>query len=396
MRVLIAHNKYVQKGGEDNVFLAEKKMLTNNGFKVEDFIVSNADTIAQGKLSTWQTLWKAPFNKAIYHEFRRQCRRFQPDIVHVHNIWFSLTPAVYTACQDEGIPVVQTLHNYFLLCINGSFLRDGKVCQLCVGRDPVPGVLHRCYKNSMLFSYFRYRMVWKNWRRNVWQRSVSAYIAITEYSRRKFIEGGLPGERVFVKPNFIDLPDDEPEEGEGGIFLGRLSQEKGLSVLLDAWKELSGIPLTVLGTGPQENKLKQFCTLHPNAPIRFLGFQPQEICYKAIRSSAFLIMPSTCIEGALPLTVLESFAHGRAVIASRLGPLAALIKDKRTGLLFEPGNAHDLACKVRWMVDHRNAYREMSQNARREYQQHYTPERNFEILNQIYHQAIEFSNRNAT
>src|SRR5438445_5706732 len=204
MRVLFIHNRYRQYGGEDAVAEAEANLLRSNGMNVfhldsgneVDSNVSVRGTLALALHSHW--------SRESYSRVKQICQEFRPDVAHVHNFWMRLTPAVHAACRDAGVPTVQTLHNFRLFCTNAQFQRGGFVCEDCLGNVPWRGVVRRCYRHSFLASAAVARMIVANRARHTWTEQVSAFIALSEHSRRRFIAGGIPEARIRIKPNFIE------------------------------------------------------------------------------------------------------------------------------------------------------------------------------------------------
>jgi glycosyltransferase involved in cell wall biosynthesis len=285
--------------------------------------------------------------------------------------------------------VIQTLHNYRLLCPSAIFFRDGHACENCLGKlIPWPGVLHRCYRDSRAATGAVAAMLVVHRLLRTWERTVDIFIALTEFARQKFIQGGLPADRVVVKPNFV-YPDPGPGAHDGGyaLFAGRLSPEKGVRTLLAAWERLGpGIPLKIAGDGPLAREVARACERHPQ--IEWLGAQPLERVYALMGAAALVIAPSEWYE-TFGRVVVEAYAKGTPVIASDLGALAELVEDGRTGLRFRPGNPEDLAAKVAWAWRHPRELAAMGREARREYELKYTAERNYELLMEIYRLAIE-------
>ncbi len=387
MNILLIHNHYQQPGGEDAVFSAEGALLREAGHHVITYTRSNDEVRALG---AWGRLtlparwvWAGDSVRAL----RQLIAREKPDVAHFHNTHFMISPAAYYACREAGVPVVQTLHNYRLLCPNALFLRGGAVCELCLGRTPPwPGVRYGCYRGSRLQTAGMAAMLtFHRWRRT-WQEQVDCYIALTEFARQKFIQGGLPAEKIAVKPNF------QPDPGEGlgrepfALFVGRLSVEKGLDVLAAAWEKLN-VPLKIAGDGPLRATLAAQMTPPRQGTVTLLGQQPHAAVLNLLRQARFVVVPSTWYE-SFPMVVVEAFACGTPVIASRLGALAEIVADGRTGLHFTPGDAADLAAKVAWAWEHPEEMAAMGRNARAEYEAKYTPERNYEMLMAIYRTAI--------
>ncbi|RMD58704.1 glycosyltransferase family 1 protein, partial [Candidatus Parcubacteria bacterium] len=222
-----------------------------------------------------------------------------------------------------------------------------------------------------------------------WTEQVDCYIALTEFARRKFIEGGLPAEKVAVKPNFVyPDPGEGRHEGDYALFVGRLSPEKGVRTILQAWRLLEGVPLKVVGDGPLRAGIEAFVRREGLEQVEVLGRRPREEVFRLMREARVLVFPSECYEN-FPMAVAEAFACGLPVIASRLGAMAEIVEDRRTGLLFEPGVPEDLAVKVEWAWNHPKEMAEMGREARREYQEKYTAEQNYEMLMQIYRSILE-------
>ncbi|GBD02324.1 Spore coat protein SA [bacterium HR18] len=384
MKVLALHTRYQQPGGEDSVFAAEVALLWEKGHEVHTFTFYNRDL--EG-LPLWKqasfTLW----NWEAYVKMREAIRAYRPQIVHVHNTFPLASPAVMQA-KVEGVTVVHTLHNYRLICPGALLMRDGQVCEECVGRAiPWPGVVHGCWRGSRLQTSVVAAMLTLHRAMKTWTEQVDCYIALTEFARRKFIEGGLPAEKIVVKPNFVDPdPGEGRHEGDYALFVGRLSPEKGVRVLLQAWRLLKGMPLKVVGDGPLRAEVEEFVGREGLTEIEVLGRKSREEVFRWMQEARVLVFPSECYEG-FPMTIAEAFACGLPVVASRLGAMAEIVEEGRTGLLFEPGDAEDLAAKMEWAWAHPRELAEMGREARREYEQKYTAEKNYEMLMAIYERA---------
>lgn len=352
--------------------------------EVAELTLDNGEVLAQGHGAALKALWRSPFNREVYRQVRRFCRRERPEVAHVQNFWWAMSPAVHAACHDEGVATVQSLRNYRLLCVNALLQRKGRPCEDCVGHLPWRGVLHRCYHGSALHSLLVARMIAANRRRRTWHRDVDMLVALTEFARGRLVAGGLPAERLVVKPNAVADPGPETPPGEGAVFLGRLSAEKGLHTLLAAWRQLPEVPLVVLGDGPLAAELKTISAGMPQ--VCWLGHRPPSEGFATLRRSGFLVMASEWYEG-FPRVIVEAFALGRAVIAPRLGSMAEIVADGRTGLHFRPGDAADLAAQVRRLAADPELCGQLGAAARREYEARYTPEHNREQLLAIYRQA---------
>lgn len=382
MKVLIVHNAYRQPGGEDAVVAAEKALLAEYGHGVRLFTVSNDSVTGVG--SRLAAALGAPYSPAARDTLARLLDEQRPDVVHVHNFFPLLTPSIYDACQTAAVPVVQTLHNYRLICPVATLRRNGAICEICVSANAYRSVLHGCYRDSRLGTLAVARMIQIHRRRGTWRNKVDRYIALTQFARSKFIEGGLPAEKIVVKPNFVvadHAPAPLPGQRKGGLFVGRLSPEKGIGVLLDAWRELD-VPLCVAGDGPLLDEVRG----QASPAVIPLGRLSATEVANEMRRAQFLVVPSEWYEG-FPVVIAEAYARGLPVIASRLGSLAEIVEDGVTGLHVEPGDAGDLAAKVRWAVDHPDRMHRMGWQAHRRYEERYSPEVNHALLVAIYGEA---------
>jgi glycosyltransferase involved in cell wall biosynthesis len=381
MRLLLVHNHYQQPGGEDQVFSAEAELLESRGHEVDRFTVHNDQVkdVGTARLAL-ETVW----NQTFYRSIRERIRKFRPDVVHVHNTLPLISPAVFHAAHAEKTPVVLTLHNYRLLCPNGLLLREGKICEQCVGRTVAwPGVVHACYRGSRGATAAVAAMLTTHRVLGTWTSQIDTYVALTDFARRKFMAGGLPGANIVVKPNFLNHdPGAGEHKGDYGLFVGRLSSEKGLDTLLDAWKHVN-IKLMIAGDGPDKEKIGR-CGSHN---IQWVGALKKDRVLSFMKDAAFFVFPSIWYE-TFGLTILEAFATGLPVIASRLGSAAEIVEDGRTGLHFDPGDPADLAAKISWAIDHPEEMREMGRQARAEYELKYTAAKNYEMLISNYEKVI--------
>lgn len=380
MKVVVIHNFYRQPGGEDEVFRAESDLLSSNGHTVVQYTVDNHRIPEIGRLSLAAgAIW----NRTAYRELRQLFRKERPHIAHFHNTSPLISPSGYYAARAEGVGVVQTLHNFRLVCPNGLLFRDGHVCEECVGKFfPWPGIVHACYRKSRAATAVRTGMLSFHKPLGTWTRRVGIYIALSEFSRQKFIEGGVPSEKIVVKPNFLMRDPGQGEHlGRFGLFVGRLSSEKGLDILQGAWRLLGdNFPLKIIG-GPlsgEENESKS---------IQWLGPQPKERVYAEMKAASFLVFPSECYENC-PMTIIEAFATGLPVIVSGRGSSAEMVRDQQTGCHFRAGDPVDLAAKVEWALTHAHELAAMGLSGRREFEAQYSATRNYAQLMEIYSLAM--------
>lgn len=373
-RVLIVHNAYQHRGGEDTVVESEVDLLRSHGHEVETWFRSNDDVAGMSAPSLARnTLWSG----RTQHEMTTRVRRFKPDLVHAHNTFPLISPSLYWAAAHVGVPVVQTLHNFRLMCLNALFLREGKVCEDCMGRLPWHGVARACYRGSHMASSALAGMLVLHRGLGTYRNKVACYIALNEFCRSKFIEGGLPAERIVVKPNFVDFDAPVPAHRQDLLFVGRLSTEKGVATLATAMAQVSDVQLRVIGDGPEAGLLKGV------TGISILGSQPSDVVRQELGSATALVVPSIWYEN-FPRTIVEAFASGTPVIASRIGALAEIVRDGETGLFFDPGSALDLAGKMAWASTHPEEMALMGRKARMQYEDEFSAEVNYRRLMEIY------------
>lgn len=375
-RVLLVHNAYQHRGGEDAVVEAEAELLARHGVQVRMYQRHNDELSIIPK---WKAAAQALWSQRTAREVTEHIADFKPDVVHVHNSFPLISPSVFWAAHRAGVPTVATLHNFRLLCAQAMLLRDGQVCQRCVGHSPWPAVKYSCYRGSATQSTVAAMVLQAHRWLGTWQDKVGRFIALTDYARDIFIAGGLPPERVVVKPNFVDLPNLSGESDRQGIlFVGRLSHEKGLHVLADA-AALSPMPqpITLVGDGPER------AALQGRAGLQLVGAADLAQVVHRMRRAAALVLPSICIEN-FPRTLVEAMACGLPVIASRLGAMATLVEHGHTGLLFEPGDAHDLRRQIDWALAHPAEMAAMGRTSRQRYEAQFQGETNLRMLLDIY------------
>ena len=389
MKLLLVHNTYQQPGGEDAVFEQERRMLEHAGHHVITYCRTNWDVDSYRGVRRLTLAKKTIWASDTRQQILRLLRREKPDLVHVHNTFVMVSPSIYSACREAKVPVVQTLHNYRLLCPAASFFREGKVCEECLS-SLLRSVKHACYHNSRPASAVVALMLASHRMRDTWKNEISSFVALSQFARNKFVEGGLPGDRIFVKPNFVD-PDPGARTGDGeyALFVGRLSPEKGVRTILAAWKRLRiSVPLLIVGGGPDQAELEAQAARDKLTNIRFQGQLPREQTLATINKARFVIIPSEWYE-TFCMAIAESFACSTAVICSRMGVMQELVADGRNGLHFTPGDADDLAQKVEWAWNHPGELRALGNEARKEYEAKYTAERNYPILMDIYNRAVQ-------
>ncbi|MBQ7111474.1 MAG: glycosyltransferase family 4 protein [Thermoguttaceae bacterium] len=409
LRVLVAHNFYGDRaaGGEATVFEQETKLLRLNGCDVTTLERSNSE------ITRWP-VWKKcalPFHlgnsREVYRQVVELIKEKRPEILHAHNYKYVLTPSIFKAAKDCGVKTVLTLHNYRLICPGGQLRRGNEICEECLRRSP-SRILWRRGCASKMSTRILQSLLYFETKKNVLE-NVDVFVALTDFSKRKFVEGGFPSERIWVKPNFIFDPLEQIGENAsrnrrkgsndgglrraqesknganrtGAVFVGRLSAEKGVRFLMEAWRGLD-FPLTIVGDGPEEAAARK------NAPsnVRFVGGKTRDEALKLVQNAQFLVFPSICYEG-FPMSILEASALGTPALASKLGGRNEMTLEGETGFLFESGNIEDFRNAARRLINDSNLCRRLGENARRRYENFYSPQKNFETLMEIYRAALD-------
>jgi glycosyltransferase involved in cell wall biosynthesis len=381
MRILQVHTRYRYEGGEDAVAAAEAALLTEAGHQVVPYVAENPGSPGPAAAA----MLASPWNPAAARAVAAAARRARPDVAHVHNTWFALTPSVVAALDGLGVPVVVTLHNYRLLCVNASLFRDGRPCQDCVGSHPWHGVRHRCYRGSVASSSAVAATIALNRLLGTWDRHVRVFLALNDFARERFVAGGLPPDRVRVKPNSVADPGPRPGPPSASrtvLFVGRLVAEKGVGVLLEAWGRLApaGLELAVVGDGPLRAALERA------APpgVRFLGRLEPAAVRREMLAARALVFPSWLYEGQ-PLSVLEAFAAGLPVLASGLGGNVELVGGLGDGWLVPARDPRALAGRLAALTDDR--VDAAGARARERYRQRFTGPDNLRALEAAYREA---------
>ena len=388
LSIVVAHNYYQWRGGEDQIFEDESALLESKGHKITRYSLHNDQVSELGPLSlALGTVWR----RSAARELRVVLRRAKADLVHFHNTFPLISPAAYYAAAAEGVPVFQTLQNYRITCSAATLLRNGAVCEKCVGTSiPWAGVRHRCYRGSLGASSATAAMSAVHRVLGTWNSKVQRYIAPSQFVKDKLTEGGLPSSRVVVKPNFVMAARRAPDRNakrNSAVFVGRLSVEKGVQSLISAVEGLN-TELTVIGDGPLMQSLRQNCGQN----VRLLGHRPMVAILEAVANAEFLVAASIWHE-PFGLVVVEAFSQGTPVIASRVGAFPEIVEEGVTGLFFEPNNVEDLAKKIRWAEEHPEEMAQMGKNARKVYEEKYTPQKNYAQLVSIYEDVIRESSR---
>ncbi|MGC9157428.1 MAG: glycosyltransferase family 4 protein [Terracidiphilus sp.] len=385
MRFLVAHNRYRFSGGEDAAVRAEIELLREHGHIVE-LLEEDNEAIhgLGGRLAASASVF---YSRRSRRRIQEAIGDFRPDLLHVHNWFPRLSPSIVLAASAAEIPVVQTLHNFRMVCANGLLFRNGAVCTDCLGKSlPLAGIVHGCYRDSRAgsaivtaaYGFHRLAHTWDG---------VDLFIAVSGFAREILIRGGLPAEKIAVKPNFTRAESFAAEKTRENavLFVGRLSPEKGIRTLLAAWETgLMPLRLKIVGDGPLREEVERRAA--SGRGIEYLGRQPHEAVFRAMAKARILVFPSACFE-TFGLTIVEAFAQGTPVLASDHGTARELVEEGATGFRFPPGDAAALAAAVQRFPGGED-YERMSARCREVFLSRFTAEANYARMMEIYARAI--------
>ncbi|MET9823436.1 glycosyltransferase [Streptomyces sp. NPDC006349] len=391
MHVLVVHNRYnsAQPSGENRVVDQEVALLRAAGHRVEVFERRSDDIAGRSLLGKVAVPLLVPWNPGVRTELAGRLRTGRPDVVHVHNVFPLLSPAVLAACADVDVPAVATLHNYTQVCPPGTLQRDGRPCAECVGSTPLPAVRHGCYRGSRLATVPLAVGLSVNRRR--WWSGVDRFFCISAAQREVLVRAGMPAGRLAVKHNFVPEPEVRRSgPGEHLLYLGRLAEAKGIRLLMAAWDEIAadggvGVPLVIAGTGPLEREVTAWAAGRDD--VRYAGLLDPAECGRIVARSVAVVAPSTWLE-AFGLVVVEAMAAGVPAVAAGHGAFVELVEDGVSGLLHRPGEAASLAACLRRITAAPGLGREMGEAARRRYERDFSPAVGLERLVEGYRTAI--------
>lgn len=386
MKILTVHNRYKFRGGEDESREAEDALLADQGHEIRQLVFDNA------QINAWNAIRvgvQATWSQKSYLMLRDYIRAWPPDILDVHNFFPLASPSVYYAARSLGVPVVQTLHNYRILCPGANFYRNGAVCEDCVGRTlPWPGILHSCYRGSAAQTGAVAMMIATHRLLRTWQKTVSAYFVLSEFSKRKFAENGFPEAKMVVKPNFIVDPGEVGPGGDAFLYAGRLSPEKGIRTLLRgiAATRSPDARFRIVGDGPLEPAVREAAL--QDSRIDYSGRLPLNRVMDLMASSRAVMVPSECYE-TFGRAAAEAFAVGTPVICSDGGAVAEIVDDGQTGFHFRSGDAAALAGIFNRVLANPEQLDSMRGRARYAYEAKYTPDRGYRLMMETYQRIVD-------
>ena len=391
MKILFIHNRYKQFGGEDVAVELETAVLINKGHEVKTIFFDN--TSIGGFFSKIAAGFRSIYNFSSAKEISKIILQFKPDVVHIHNLFFIASPSVINAANHHKIPVILTLHNYRLICANALLLRNDQVCELCTQKKfPLAGIKYKCYRDSAAGSALVTAITGIHKISATWKNKVSTYITLNEFSRSKLLHSslGVPEHKMITKPNFVADPGEGNCDRENFfLFAGRIAKEKGVNVLAKAFTYMPGYKIIIVGEGPERKLLQENFNQYSN--IIFTGQMGKKEVSEYMKKCRAFICPSIWYEGA-PLTIIEAFATGTPVIASRLGSMAESIIDGYNGLHFTAGDADDLRKKIELFIKETEQHSMFYKNARQTYQEKYHEDIHYNAVLKIYENAIRKNN----
>jgi glycosyltransferase involved in cell wall biosynthesis len=388
MRILFVHDFYRNFAGEDSVAVRERALLERYGESVLFYGKDNNETNTYNLLQKARFFPRTIFSGKTRTEVKNMVRKFRPDVAYIHNIFPLISPSLYHTLREESVPSVQNVGDFRWFCPSGVFYRDNHICEECKKGAYWNAVYHRCFRESYVLSGLYAASIGVNRKLKVLDK-IDGMICMTRFSREKLAEVGVKPERLFIKPNFIDPSDIAPSIGTGryALFLGRLSKEKGLWTMVRAFEEVKELQLRIVGTGPLEEDLRRYIAERNLTNISLDGFLQGSEKVEIVRNGLFTIFPSEWYEN-FPIVILESFAAGKPIIASRLGSIGLIVEDRKGGLHFEPGNERDLAEKIRWLASNPQQIEKMGTYNRRLVETVYGPEENYNTLTSIFKKVI--------
>jgi len=387
-KILLVHNFYRLRGGEDQVVDNELQLLREQGHSVETLFFHSTEIKNKSLLRTALDL---PSSKIAAARFFAMAKSFRPDIVHVHNFFPLATTSIHRAAFQLKIPLVQTLHNFRLTCINGLLFRQGKSCQKCVGNFGTAGIIHSCYQDSFLGSLAMTRMNRHN--QGVWPQMVSRYIALSSFAKDIFVRAGIPTDKISIKPNFSSIQAQDllpakrsPSNDPYALYLGRLSEEKGPHKLLETWSKQSNIPIKIVGEGPLLNALKE---KYKNNPfLHFTGSLPWTNAMSLLENAKFVVIPSLCYEN-FPTVISEAMLRSVPILASNIGSIPEILGFGEYGTLYDPQREEALLNNARRLWIESTDIILKTEQAKQHAQRFFSASNNYSILSRIYNEILK-------
>ncbi|MGH4119462.1 glycosyltransferase family 4 protein [Clostridium sp.] len=392
-KVLIVHNYYLIPGGEDTVVENESTMLMENGHEVIFYTRHNDEIKNISILGKIKLFFVSIFSVKTYREVKKIIKEEKIDIVHVHNTLPLISPSVYYAAFKVKVPVVQTIHNFRLICPAATLTRNGLICEKCIKNGLAPALKYKCYRKSYLQTFAIVTMLKIHRMLKTYQK-INGYIALTEFNKNKLLSL-VDDDKVHVKPNFVkgtsNRKDEKREVENYFVFIGRLDKLKGIDLIIESWKDIKETGLIVLGDGPLKKELDCLIKDSKINNIQLLGFMKREEAFEILKKAKAIIMASQWYEG-FPMTIVESFSLGVPVIAGDIGNLGAIITHKKNGLLFKYRSKDDLKENIDMLINDNELNEKLSVGAYKTFIENYDDKINYKYLNNIYSELIGDAN----
>lgn len=380
MKILQVHNTYTSKTGEETVVEEEKKILEKHGHEVIQFVKDNSELGAFSLTQKLKMYGSLLSSKIIATELADYIDAEQPDVCHVHNTFPIITPVVYEVCQAKKLPVVQTLHNYKMVCTNSIMFREGEVCEECLGKNLYNSIKFKCYRNSYLATAVQAHVIQHHRNKGTWQQQVDRYVCLTDFQKDKLIYGGLPADKVTVKPNFISHSGLPVVQEDFFLFVGKIGDYKGLQDLLYLFRHNSHSKFILIGNSEEPEQFDEFNN------VVYLGEQGTAVVLDHMRRCKAVIFPSLNYEG-MPMVLLEAFSHKKPVISRDRGAMSSMIKAGYNGLKYE--ELDDLVDAVKQFEEDGALVDELGENAYSEYLEKYSEEKGYQNLVNLYEELIK-------
>ena len=407
MKILLVNKFFYRRGGSEAYMLELRSLLKKAGHQVIDFSMKDKRNFGSAydqyfvrriELGKREGFFK-DLRKAVHliysweakRKLAKLIKKEKPDIIHLHNFCFQLSPSILRAIKKYNVPTVWTLHDYKIICPNQILFTKGEVCERCKTYKFYNCFFNRCIHNKYgqsflaMLEMYLHKIILRSY------RTVDLFIAPSQFLARKIINWKIPADKVRQLYYFIDLENIQPAtaDGDGIVYVGRLAKEKGIITLLQAMKELKSIKLQIVGEGPQKKPILRYIKKNKLTNVELTGYKDKEELFETVKRSRLVIVPSIWYENN-PVVILEAFALGKPVIGSDLGGIPELVKDGQTGYCFKAGNVKDLREKIKKSYDNLDLLKNMGENARRSVEKIADPQKHLQQLINLYDEIRKY------
>ncbi|MEM6450161.1 MAG: glycosyltransferase [Cyanobacteria bacterium P01_D01_bin.105] len=393
MKILIVHNRYKERTGEDAVFDRETKLLRAHGNQVNVWTVDNRDITTASSLDKIALAKSTISSSQTKRDIYKNLCSITPDIVHVHNMLPLISPSVFHACNQANVPVVHTLHNYRLVCPSNTLFRDGQICEKCISGSLLNSIRYSCYRDSRLQTAVVAAMLQYHRWIKTWENSVDGYIALSEFQREKILRLGIPRDKIYIKPNFIEsIPPSKAkiEFGSYYLFAGRLIDEKGIYLLIEGYKKSeSKYPLVIMGPGHLHSFVLKATS--EDSRIQYVGIQSKQQVLDWMRKAIALLFPSIWFECS-PMTILEAYSCSLPVVSTNLGAIPDMVKHKKTGFVTAQATAEEFSIAIQWIEQNLESWVSLKRDLSKYIDPIYFPSKNYQRIIETYKDVISSAN----